>query len=214
MAALRRARRVRHLDHPRDAGALTWSCIGCGARAQHRGLAAPRAGRRPLRVRLGRGVLRRIDVQPRARCLQGGARAPGGAVPAQQSGRDRLPAALAAPAQPRRTHLPQPSSRPCCESARAGGSLWSACVGAKADAPRQIASSARFMLQFAPLQQLKDGMSKEDAIQMEGEVAETLPNTTFRVKLEERPHRDRAHLRQDAQELHPHPHRRRTSPWR
>ncbi len=26
-------------------------------------------------------------------------------------------------------------------------------------------------------------MSKEDAIQMEGEVAETLPNTTFRVKL-------------------------------
>jgi translation initiation factor IF-1 len=26
-------------------------------------------------------------------------------------------------------------------------------------------------------------MSKEDAIQMEGEVGETLPNTTFRVKL-------------------------------
>jgi translation initiation factor IF-1 len=26
-------------------------------------------------------------------------------------------------------------------------------------------------------------MSKDDAIQMEGEVAETLPNTTFRVKL-------------------------------
>lgn len=26
-------------------------------------------------------------------------------------------------------------------------------------------------------------MSKEDAIQMEGEVVETLPNTTFRVKL-------------------------------
>src|ERR1700683_76640 len=26
-------------------------------------------------------------------------------------------------------------------------------------------------------------MSKEDAIQMEGEVTETLPNTTFRVKL-------------------------------
>jgi translation initiation factor IF-1 len=26
-------------------------------------------------------------------------------------------------------------------------------------------------------------MSKEDAIQMEGEVIETLPNTTFRVKL-------------------------------
>ena len=29
----------------------------------------------------------------------------------------------------------------------------------------------------------KGHMSKEDAIQMEGEVVETLPNTTFRVKL-------------------------------
>ena len=28
-----------------------------------------------------------------------------------------------------------------------------------------------------------NSMSKEDAIQMEGEVVETLPNTTFRVKL-------------------------------
>ena len=27
------------------------------------------------------------------------------------------------------------------------------------------------------------GMAKEDAIQMEGEVVETLPNTTFRVQL-------------------------------
>jgi translation initiation factor IF-1 len=27
-------------------------------------------------------------------------------------------------------------------------------------------------------------MAKEDAIQMEGEVVETLPNTTFRVKLD------------------------------
>ena len=47
----------------------------------------------------------------------------------------------------------------------------------------QIARSARFVLQFAPPQQLKGDMSKEDAIQMEGEVTETLPNTTFRVKL-------------------------------
>src|ERR1700746_989617 len=30
---------------------------------------------------------------------------------------------------------------------------------------------------------VKGRMSKEDAIQMEGEVVETLPNTTFRVKL-------------------------------
>jgi translation initiation factor IF-1 len=29
----------------------------------------------------------------------------------------------------------------------------------------------------------RETMSKEDAIQMEGEVVETLPNTTFRVKL-------------------------------
>jgi translation initiation factor IF-1 len=28
------------------------------------------------------------------------------------------------------------------------------------------------------------GMAKEEAIQMEGEVVETLPNTTFRVKLQ------------------------------
>ena len=39
------------------------------------------------------------------------------------------------------------------------------------------------MLQSAPPQSLKAAVSKEDAIQMEGEVVETLPNTTFRVKL-------------------------------
>ena len=38
--------------------------------------------------------------------------------------------------------------------------------------------SARF-----PLQQ-QDGMAKEEALQMEGEVVETLPNTTFRVRLQ------------------------------
>jgi len=37
--------------------------------------------------------------------------------------------------------------------------------------------------EFAPLEGDKGRMSKEDAIQMEGEVVETLPNTTFRVKL-------------------------------
>ncbi len=42
---------------------------------------------------------------------------------------------------------------------------------------------AAFVLQFAPPGSLKGHMSKEDAIQMEGEVVETLPNTTFRVKL-------------------------------
>jgi translation initiation factor IF-1 len=39
------------------------------------------------------------------------------------------------------------------------------------------------VLEFAPLNRRKGRMSKEDAIQMEGEVVETLPNTTFRVKL-------------------------------
>jgi len=34
-----------------------------------------------------------------------------------------------------------------------------------------------------PLRSIVDGMAKEDAIQMEGEVVETLPNTTFRVQL-------------------------------
>jgi translation initiation factor IF-1 len=41
-----------------------------------------------------------------------------------------------------------------------------------------------FLAEFAPFwccHRLR--MSKEDAIQMEGEVVETLPNTTFRVKL-------------------------------
>ena len=46
-----------------------------------------------------------------------------------------------------------------------------------------LARTARFVLQFAPRKVVQGGMSKEDAIQMEGEVVETLPNTTFRVKL-------------------------------
>jgi translation initiation factor IF-1 len=41
----------------------------------------------------------------------------------------------------------------------------------------RASQSARF-----PLQQV--AMAKEEAIQMEGEVVETLPNTTFRVKLQ------------------------------
>lgn len=42
------------------------------------------------------------------------------------------------------------------------------------------------MLDFAPchLQDLKDGMSKEDQFEMQGKVVETLPNTMFRVELE------------------------------
>jgi translation initiation factor IF-1 len=37
--------------------------------------------------------------------------------------------------------------------------------------------------EFAPVRSAVSGMPKEDAIQMEGEVVETLPNTTFRVQL-------------------------------
>jgi len=37
--------------------------------------------------------------------------------------------------------------------------------------------------QCARFQAQQGSMSKEDAIQFEGEVVETLPNTTFRVKL-------------------------------
>jgi translation initiation factor IF-1 len=36
---------------------------------------------------------------------------------------------------------------------------------------------------FAALEAFGKKLAKEDAIQMEGEVVETLPNTTFRVKL-------------------------------
>jgi translation initiation factor IF-1 len=47
-----------------------------------------------------------------------------------------------------------------------------------------IALSGAFVLQFAPAREVTQrSMPKEDAIQMEGEVMETLPNTTFRVKL-------------------------------
>ena len=44
-------------------------------------------------------------------------------------------------------------------------------------------------------------MAKEDQIEMEGEIVDTLPNTTFRVKLENG-HRHRPYLGQDAKKLH------------
>jgi translation initiation factor IF-1 len=48
----------------------------------------------------------------------------------------------------------------------------------------EIALPSPFVRKFAaPAGSLKGSMSKEDALQMEGEVVETLPNTTFRVKL-------------------------------
>jgi translation initiation factor IF-1 len=47
----------------------------------------------------------------------------------------------------------------------------------------QIASATRLCCNSRPRKAVQGCMSKEDAIQMEGEVIETLPNTTFRVKL-------------------------------
>ena len=43
----------------------------------------------------------------------------------------------------------------------------------------------RFLRQTAPfLRVYRTGMAKEDHIEFEGEVIDTLPNTTFKVKLE------------------------------
>ena len=47
-------------------------------------------------------------------------------------------------------------------------------------------------------------MSKEDSIEMQGTILETLPNTMFRVELENG-HGNRPYFRKDAQKLHPHP---------
>ncbi len=57
-------------------------------------------------------------------------------------------------------------------------------------------------------------MSKEDAIQMEGEVVETLPNTTFRVKLKNGHVVTGPYLGKDAEKLHSHPHPATRSPLR
>ena len=50
-------------------------------------------------------------------------------------------------------------------------------------------------------------MSKDDVIQMQGEILENLPNATFRVKLENG-HVVLGHISgKDAHALHPHPAR-------
>ena len=49
---------------------------------------------------------------------------------------------------------------------------------------------------------------KEEKIEVEGEIVESLPSTMFRVQSTAAT-RPRDHLREDAQELHPHPARRR-----
>ena len=47
--------------------------------------------------------------------------------------------------------------------------------------------------------------SKEEKIEVEGEVTEALPSTMFRVQARRRARRPRDDLREDAQALHPHP---------
>jgi translation initiation factor IF-1 len=49
-------------------------------------------------------------------------------------------------------------------------------------------------------------MAKEDVIEMDGVVTETLPNTMFRVELDNG-HVVTAHISTHAQALHPHPDR-------
>jgi leucyl/phenylalanyl-tRNA--protein transferase len=95
--------------------------------------------------------------------------------------RDASKVALAPPGEPRRAHHPaQPlpgAPRRASRSARGGARLR------PRQAPRQIACGGALCSNSRPPSALKGRMSKEDAIQMEGEVVETLPNTTFRVKL-------------------------------
>src|SRR6202008_1775407 len=147
---------------------------------QHRSLARRRARRRALRRETRGRVLRRVDVQRGARQLQGRARPSGRAVRAQQPRGDRLPALLAPPRHSRRPH--HSAAGIPATAARAGPAAPPAARLA-AGPGAQIALPAAFVLQFAPPQSLRARVSKEDAIQMEGEVVETLPNTTFRVKL-------------------------------
>ena len=51
-------------------------------------------------------------------------------------------------------------------------------------------------------------MPKEEKIEMEGEILEALPNTMFKVQLDNG-HEVLGHLRQDAAALHPHLPKRR-----
>src|SRR3569833_101580 len=91
---------ARHVDHLGDAERLS-AAAPPRAGAQHRDLARGPARGGTLWGSPGRRVLRRINVQPRARCFDSGARSPRGGVAAQQHSRDRLPAALTPPGEPR-----------------------------------------------------------------------------------------------------------------
>ena len=57
------------------------------------------------------------------------------------------------------------------------------------------------------MREVNANMSKQDVIEIEGEVVEALPNAQFQVRLPSG-HVILAYLRQAAHELHPHPARR------
>ncbi len=115
-AAPRRARAARAPGSPPRCAPPTCELHQLGPCPQLSRSGAPAiAWSAALRRAAGAGVLRRIDVQPRARCLQGRAGRPGGAL-CRRNGieRDRLPAALAPPAQPGQPRHPAQQFQACC----------------------------------------------------------------------------------------------------
>ena len=128
-------------------------------------------------VLAGPRVLRRIDVQPRARRVESRARAAGGAWRCGGTRTHRLPATY--------TAFALLGSKPVTrrEFSALVAQLTTAAGRAVFTVDLKIARQRRFSGRIRRLLVPQARMSKEDAIQMEGEVVETLPNTTFRVKL-------------------------------
>ena len=68
---------------------------------------------------------------------------------------------------------------------------------------------AHFDIECAPSNQLVGLMAKEDQIEMK-EIIDTLPNTTFRVRLENG-HVVTAHISERCEKLHPYSYRRQST---
>ena len=144
-----RAAQPGHLDHRRDARAPTWTLHRTGYRPQRRDLARRTARRRRLWREARARVLRGIDVQPGARCVQGGPGGPGAPVPGRGHADDRLPAALGAPAEPRQPAAPaRRVPRPARAGTRIGSGLRTRGFGGGS-----IAMRAGFMQNSRPLGQ-------------------------------------------------------------
>ena len=136
-------------------------------------------------------------------------REPRGAVAAHARLRaDRLPSRVGPRHEPRCRRLPRAEFlAPLDERCEPCGGSWTIALAAAktwlAVSRCQLAAVCSLCAACATMRRPigpahKFLMAKEEAIQMEGTVVETLPNTTFRVELAERPHRHRAHLRQNA----------------